>query len=95
MSEQNSYKMWRKSPGDPTMPGWCRVEGQKADTWQDAIRNEVEATCGTGALFDSYQIMSETPSDDGRSGIMDVTRYTKSGAQFDDYFKAVIIEDED
>ena len=44
--------------------GWHEVGVGYGNTWQDAIKNWLWDT--------SYKVISETPSEDGRSGIMEI-----------------------
>ena len=73
MSEQNRYQISfnYKSSETEEWTGW-RGSGwlETADTWQDAIRNMLldEGYAEVGA----YQVVSETPSEDGKSGILEI-----------------------
>ena len=85
MSEQNRYQVsyaYYKDLG----PDWFEDRLRVADTWQDAIYNWLEERFS--ALDYSYQVVSETPSEDGRSGIMEIT----DDPQLMGQVKATIIE---
>ena len=52
-----SYDVWDE--------GWDEdYDVWKGNTWQDAIHN------WTDGWMDSYTVLSETPSEDGRSGLL-------------------------
>ena len=81
MSEQNLYKISCESKDKSGRSRWDEGKGP-GDTWQDAIRDW---------LWDvSYQVVSETPSEDGRSGSMEITQNTPPGRLL---AKATIISD--
>ena len=64
MSGKNRYQIqcdYQHKTGD-----WEALEATEPwywDTWQDAIHNW---------LTSSYEVLSETPSEDGRSGIIEI-----------------------
>ena len=72
MSEQKSYEISYEY--QPAKWRWdCWVPG---DTWQDAIHNWLERR-HKGWEVPLYQVISETPSEDGLSGIMEITEDKK------------------
>ena len=89
MSKQNRYRIERnykyKTGG---WEGWVEVWSVSGDTWQDAIRKWVDYM---GWIAGSYQVVSETPSEDGRSGITE-TQF-EPGFYVGVKFKATVIED--
>ena len=92
-SEQNLYKI---SCEHNDKDGWFYEGSWMADTWQDAIQNWRDEKRKTRGV--TFQMLSEAPSEDGRSGIMEVTPddilpawdYLVSAQQV----KATIVEDD-
>ena len=96
MSEQNlyaiSYEYYKgKSKADDCTKlqpdGWDEAGPLPGDTWQDAAHDWLTHHC---VMNEPYQVVSETPSEDSRSGIMEITD-DNPGRQ---YVKATIIEDD-
>ena len=73
MSEQNRYRIardYKKETGE--WRGWIEdVWRETANTWQETSRKRLHEDSPPG----SYQVLSETPSEDGQSGIIQ-TQYT-------------------
>ena len=89
MAKQNRYQISRS---DNECPEWnISSDVWSGDTWQDAIQqwlknDRIKAT--------TYQVASETPSEDGRSGITEIQFYPADF--FVDvrwYLKATLIAD--
>ena len=67
MVAQNRYRIERnyKSEQGWSGSGWIDDDSwETADTWQEAIQKWVDGNWGVG----TYEMVSETPSEDGRSG---------------------------
>ena len=91
MSEQNRYRIascYRTKQGAES--GWIRSFGAwSGATWQDAIRKRLDDIEG---IVGSYQVVSETPSEDGRSGVIE-TQFDPTDWWVGAQMKATIIED--
>ena len=71
MSEQNSYRKTvnYKTRETEEWEGWRDTDWLKpADDWQDAIHDWLSRAWPTG----DYTVVAETPSGDGRSGIIEI-----------------------
>ena len=70
MSEQNNYQIeshYKKERG--WLSGWVgNYGGGTADTWQEAIQDWLDWAW----LWDKYTVVSETPSEDNKSGIIEI-----------------------
>ena len=69
MSEQNRYRIernWKKATGEWRV--WEKSWVEKADTWQDAIQEWIDYDWAA----EEYTVVSETPSEDGKSGIIEI-----------------------
>ena len=70
MAEQNRYRAslnYKRSETDE-WSGWRNTNGWDiADTWQDAIQAWLDY-----AWSGEYTVVAETPSEDGRSGIIEI-----------------------
>ena len=88
MSGQNRYRIYRNYKSH----GWDGGEWT-GDTWQDAIRDWLDEYW-ISAWGGPYQVMSETPSEDGRSGSMYIQHKLRSGSVPDHQVKATLIENE-
>ena len=94
MSAQNHYRIDRNYK---TSTGWQKwiedVVGETADTWQDAIPKWIDRYWST----EEYTVVAETPSEDSRSGIIeiqfDTPQYFWAGVKIGVKFKAILIED--
>ena len=86
MSEQNRYwiSYWSQSGG-----GWWKTGVWMGDTWQDAIHNWADS------WMESYEVVSENPSADNMSGIMNVKNcvYTGGSLKWDGRVNATIETD--
>ena len=96
MSEQNRYRTTfnYKSRETEEWTGWIEYGARvRADTWQDAIQEWLDS----GWAAADYTVVAETPSEDGRSGIIeiqfDTPQYFRAGAKIGVQFKATLIED--
>ena len=71
MSEQNRYQIERNiKTATGNWVGWLGdVLGETADTWQDAIHKWLDRDVWT---VGEYTVISETPSEDGKSGIIEI-----------------------
>ena len=70
MSEQNRYRIerdWKKATGEWD---WRNSDywWETADTWQDAIHDCLDDT----AAEEEYAVGAETPSEDGKSGSIEI-----------------------
>ena len=85
MPAQNLYsiKLVYKDT-DESLPFFPRT----GDTWQDAIHNWAEG------ILTSYQVVSATPSEDGRSGIMEIKDMEDDSQPIIKLIQATLIEDE-
>ena len=75
MAEQNHYQISYESP--PTEDQCFTVGVRPGDTWQQAIHNWLAedwykdaGISYQGHGISSYEVVSETPSEDGKSGVM-------------------------
>ena len=68
MSEQKEYEIAFEVKHKE---GWRRTAVRVGDTWQEALHGWLEDAYK--ARGGPYQILSEKPSDDGRSGIMEIS----------------------
>ena len=72
MSEQNRYRIAlnRKTRETEEWEGWKNRDywRETADNWQDAIQEWLDIFWTAGR----YTVISETPSEDGRSGINEI-----------------------
>ena len=88
MSEQNRYNIsyrWRV-----TASYWHACGVWPGDTWKEAIHNWIKSWDeDLGDL--PYTVLSEKPSEDGRSGTMDIKEDVDQGGVYT--AKASIIED--
>ena len=99
MSEQNRYRLdahYTTNKGAES--GWVRSYGSKpGDTWQDAIHEWLDRRWPTGTY--AYTVISETPSEDGRSGIIETQfdrpdwRVKRKDWWVEVKFKATLIDD--
>ena len=70
MAKQNRYRIERNYKAKP---GWGKPEVgrsrqvESGDTWQDAIKTWLDDMWGS-----AHQLVSETPSADGRSGSIEI-----------------------
>ena len=91
MSGQNRYRMSHEYKDE----GWIDrddVGVWTGDTWQDAIHNFVDAM--NSVYPESFQSVSETPAEDGKSGIMEIkTDPLPEGGNVLKKVKATLIED--
>ena len=71
MSGHNRYQISRRYKSERGWAGWGESSDwmETADSWQDAINNRL--TAGWGIVV-PYQVVSETPAADGRSGITEI-----------------------
>ena len=66
MAEQNRYKISYAYQ----VSGWSSIGVWTGETWQDAINNWID---DWRKVWDvSYQVISEKPEEDGKSGLMDI-----------------------
>ena len=74
MSAQNRYRTTfnYKSRETEEWAGWKNSAywWETADNWQDAIQEWIDYACG--AAPDEYTVVSETPSEGGKSGIIEI-----------------------
>ena len=70
--------------------GWLDDGVWPGDTWQDAIQNWVDDWLDIWAI--SYQVVSQIPSEDGRSGIMTIKDEQLPDSLVVEKVKATIIE---
>ena len=87
MSEQNRYQIECNYKHHGQWEGWLAVGVCPGDTWKDASRIWIDERLGTHRAG-----RSETPSEDGRSGIIEIQLYP-SGSYMAAKVKATIIED--
>ena len=92
MSEQNRYQITWSYKSEGAWAGW--VDSglmEKGDTWQDAIQTWIDDSWG---IMVSYEVVSETPAEDGRSGIIEIQLDTPLSVKWvGAKFKATLIED--
>ena len=94
MSGQNRYRIerdYKKVTGERRgWKGWIDDDyHETADTWQNAIHQWVDDMWWrTG----EYQVVSETQTEDGRSGIIEIT-FREAGLWVEVKVKATLIED--
>ena len=92
MSARNRYHISGGREEDTGWSGFMNEGGWwTGDTWQDAIRNMLEQDWEED-WYGSYQVVSETPSADGRSGIIEL-QVEPPGAVVGAKYKATLIED--
>ena len=90
MSEQNRYRIYRNYKSEQEWRGWLKdVLVETADTWQDAIQKWSDHFFGAG----EYTVVAETPSADGRSGIMEIEDHWPGIGLVVRKIKAILIED--
>ena len=81
MSAQNHYQMSCNYKGESGWSGWIEDDSVcLGDTWQDAIKNWLDDT--DNYLDDTdvlYKSISATPSEDGKSGVIEITTQTRQG----------------
>ena len=70
MSEQNKYRIERNYKNEQGWSGWTPVDTWSGDTWQDAIQHRLDDD--NFGMAGTYKSVSETPSEDGRSGIIEI-----------------------
>ena len=87
MSEQNSYRITRKHK----VSGWYQGDRRRGETWQDVIQGWLKERDKDLADV-SYQLVAETPSEDGKSGSMVVHKKLSSGNVMDYKIKATLID---
>ena len=89
MSEQNSYRIVCDYKRHTEWSGWIDNHWwSAADTWQDAIQKWLDRAWPA----EDYTVVSETPSGDGRSGIIEI-QFAPTGFNAAAKVKATIIED--
>ena len=91
MSEQNRYRIdgtYRYQDG--YTEGWQACGVWPGDTWQDAIQKLLEYWYKN--IDVSYQVVSEKPSEDGRSGIMEIQHVPMSHLRMKNHFQATLLE---
>ena len=89
MPEQNRYQMSCKYQHDGGLwKGWIEDEVLSADNWQDAIQEWIDRVWPAGY----YTVVAETPSEDGKSGII-VAQFDPLIALVGSKVKATLIED--
>ena len=89
MSEQNRYQMscnYQHERGG--REGWIEHEVLSADNWQDAIQGWIDRRWGLGGV---YTVVSETSSEDGKSGII-VAQFDPRNVLVGAKVKATLIE---
>ena len=89
MSEQNRYRTTfnYKSSETEEWEGWRDTDWLKAaDDWRDAIQGWLDRVWAAGG----YTVVAETPSEGGRSGIIEIQFDPPGGAA---KIKATLIED--
>ena len=94
MPEQNSYQMSANYKNEQGWSGWTPVDIWSGDTWQDAIKTwllDIGWWRRPWSLGVEYTVVSETPSEDGRSGIL-VTQFDPTGFNTAAKIKATIID---
>ena len=69
MSEQNRYKILCEYKDDSESSVECV---RSADTWQEAIQRTPSVWVTEGHPETFHTVMSSTPSEDGRSGVMEL-----------------------
>ena len=90
MSEQNHYTIscdYKDRRG--VWIGWIDYGGGTGDTWQDAIHNSA-----LGVALRPYKVLSETPSKDMRSGVIEMSETPLPKPQVLRRVKATIIDDD-
>ena len=93
MVAQNRYRISRNYK---TKQGWSRAEWidddscRTADTWQEAIQKWVD---DVRRLAGAYQVISETPSEDTLSGIIEIQLVPAMSFWAGAKFKATLIDD--
>ena len=71
LSEPNRYSINATYKGDR---GWSWEGAADGATWKDAIINWLEATSKSRNF--SYQVISESPAEDGKSGVLELKQDT-------------------
>ena len=92
MSEQNRYRIESnyKSRVTEEWIGWDRGWFWKtADTWQDAIQKWIDRICAA----EEYTVVAETPSEDSKSGILEIQFDPQHRFWLGAKAKATLIED--
>ena len=90
MGEQNRYLM----SGRYDTSEWFDVVVWLEETWQDAIHTWLNAYWHEGWGKDGgYHVISETPSEDGRSGMIEIKEDPGTNAWKLKKVKATLIED--
>ena len=90
MSAQNRYLISCKSTDASE---WDDVDDLwPGDTWQDAIRRWIDEYW-VEDMSGVYQSMSETPLEDGRSGILEIRGHSP-GSVLDVNIQATLIKDD-
>ena len=90
MSEQNSYRIEWNYKRKQEWRGCIKdVLVETADTWQDAIQKWSDQFFGA----EEYTVVAETPSADGRSGIMEIEDHWPGIGLAVRKIKATLIDD--
>ena len=75
-AEQNSYQMSCSYESERWSGHWIKSDWsdwmETADNWQDAAQKGIDGIAPVGSKSGLYQVLSETPSGEGRSGIIDI-----------------------
>ena len=94
MSEQNRYRISSnyKTERGSEWTGWLEDghNGWPGDTWQDATCKKLD---DIKWIVGEYQVVSETPAEDGRSGILEIQLLERAALWVEVKLKATIIED--
>ena len=89
MSEQNRYQISWNEKNKREWTGWSDSDWiLPADNWQDAIQKGLD---NSWASWPPYKVASETPSEDGRSGIITI-QYNPPEFWVEAKIKATLIE---
>ena len=90
MSEQNNYRIVcdYKSRETEEWTGWGKSWLETADNWQDAIHQWLDR----GWVAGDYTVGAATPSEGGKSGIIEI-QFGTPGFRVGAKIKATLIED--